>query len=84
MQINYKFSLSKLFYLNFISSDFLPFSDSLEPCEIAHYQGDGFCDDGNNHDGCGYDGGDCCDNDKHNAFIYCVECQCLDPNHKGR
>ena len=55
----------------------------LELCEYADYQGDGYCDDENNHEECGYDGGDCCDNDYDFAFDYCYECQCLDPNNEG-
>jgi hypothetical protein len=40
------------------------------------YRGDGDCDDQNNTEECGYDGGDCCgDNVK---TKYCTECQCLE------
>ena len=29
-------------------------------CGTPEYKGDGNCDDDNNNEGCGYDGGDCC------------------------
>ena len=32
-------------------------------CELPHKRGDGFCDPDNNYDHCGFDEGDCCDND---------------------
>ena len=39
------------------------------------YIGDGFCDDDNNNELCGYDGNDCClENVKMN---YCTICQCI-------
>ena len=38
---------------------------------------DGFCDDGNNHMDCSYDGGDCCGIYVNTA--YCQVCNCLDP-----
>ena len=31
-------------------------------CELPHKRGDGFCDPSNNYDHCGFDGGDCCNN----------------------
>ena len=45
-------------------------------CEYS-YQGDGYCDDGNNNADCSYDGGDCCGNNV--LTNYCSLCQCLDP-----
>ena len=54
---------------------------SLLDCENSNWKGDGFCNDGNNHKGCEYDGGDCCGS--HVSTTYCNECQCLDPNHGG-
>ena len=45
---------------------------------IPHYIGDGWCDDENNNDGCGFDGGDCCGPDVKTA--YCSECECLGEN----
>ena len=47
-------------------------------CEDDNWKGDGYCDDGNNHEGCEWDGGDCCGEnvDKRN----CQDCKCLDPN----
>ena len=50
-------------------------------CNIHDYKfplGDGYCDDGNNNEGCNWDGGDCCGGD--DDFTYCTECACLDPN----
>merc|ERR1712001_433093 len=47
-------------------------------CEFPLWKGDGFCDDGNNNDGCDYDGGDCCGDDVNTE--YCTECECLDPD----
>ena len=29
-------------------------------CENEYWIGDLYCDDGNNHENCHYDGGDCC------------------------
>ena len=43
----------------------------LKKCE---YQGDGYCDDSNNHAGCDFDGGDCCLIPIING--YCSECSC--------
>ena len=45
---------------------------------IPHYIGDGWCDDENNNNGCGFDGGDCCGPDVKTA--YCSECECLGEN----
>ena len=36
-------------------------------------KGDGWCDDDNNHNGCEFDGGDCCCGNKN----YCSKCECL-------
>ena len=54
----------------------------LEPCENFNWKGDGYCDDGNNHEGCEYDGGDCCGSNVDTTW--CNECQCLDPHHEGK
>ena len=43
----------------------------LKKCD---YQGDGYCDDSNNHAGCDFDGEDCCLVSFANQF--CSECQC--------
>ena len=48
------------------------------PCEDDNWKGDGYCDDGNNHQGCEWDGGDCCG--KEVAKDYCTACECLDPS----
>ena len=49
----------------------------LEKCDYP-YQGDGFCDDSNNHAGCDYDGEDCCLMSFVNQF--CSACQCYTPH----
>ncbi|CAM9548113.1 unnamed protein product, partial [Ectocarpus sp. 8 AP-2014] len=41
--------------------------DLVENCGYVLRMGDGYCDDENNHEACGYDGGDCC------------ECTCVRP-----
>ena len=45
-------------------------------CEFPQWKHDGFCDDGNNHAYCDFDGGDCCGSCINTK--YCVECECLD------
>ena len=47
-------------------------------CYNTDWQGDGACDDQNNHVNCTYDGGDCCGDSVDKT--YCTQCQCLDPN----
>ena len=37
---------------------------------------DGYCDDGNNHLDCHFDGGDCCGSNVNT--LVCTECQCLE------
>ena len=55
-------------------------------CEKPHWNGDGYCDDVNNHAGCNYDDGDCC-GDNVNTY-WCSVCECItaetavDPNSK--
>ena len=44
--------------------------------------GDGICDDGNNNEGCNWDGGDCCMGASQNNN-WCTVCACLDPNGGG-
>ena len=46
-----------------------------EEIELA---GDEFCDDGNNHKDCVYDGGDCCASVIDKTF--CNDCLCKDPS----
>jgi hypothetical protein len=48
-------------------------------CSNPVWQGDGFCDDNNNHCGCDWDGGDCCGADMGLTYAYCLECACRDP-----
>jgi len=48
-------------------------------CELGvpHWVGDNFCDDENNNALCGFDGGDCCqENPGSNWDYYCNDCQC--------
>ena len=46
----------------------------LTGCENPEHKGDGLCDDGNNHAGCDFDGGDCCGFNVDTSF--CNECAC--------
>ena len=49
----------------------------LDSCGSPRSKGDNWCDDENNNEGCGWDGGDCCGD---NVRIHnCSSCQCLDP-----
>ena len=41
---------------------------------IKYWVGDGFCDDINNNEACGYDNGDCCGLSMEKNF--CVDCTC--------
>ena len=41
---------------------------------IMYWVGDGFCDDINNNEACGYDNGDCCGLSMEKNF--CVQCIC--------
>ena len=41
---------------------------------IIYWVGDGFCDDINNNEACGYDNGDCCGLSMEKNF--CVDCTC--------
>ena len=50
----------------------------LSGCEEIELVGDGFCDDGNNHKDCVYDGGDCCASVIDKTF--CNDCLCKDPS----
>ena len=43
---------------------------------LIQYIGDGFCDDDNNNEYCGYDGNDCCLEDL--KTNYCTICQCIE------
>ena len=46
---------------------------------IEAWKGDLHCDEKNNKEICGYDGGDCCMTNKITTF--CADCQCRDPSH---
>merc|ERR1711994_563729 len=52
-----------------------------EGCTVPSWRGDNYCDDGNNNEGCDYDGGDCCGSNVNKT--YCQNCECLDPNNGG-
>ena len=40
-------------------------------CGDASFVGDGYCDDANNLESCGFDGGDCCRNDVNGWNFFC-------------
>merc|ERR1712111_312918 len=42
-------------------------------CEFPQWEGDGWCDDGNNNADCSYDGGDCCGDNVQTT--YCSVCE---------
>jgi len=51
-------------------------------CAKPNWQGDGNCDMNNNICGCGWDGGDCCGDDKN--YQYCGDsCACIDPDQQA-
>ena len=73
--------LLKLCCVYFIQNDHQIYSEGTtvlptDGCENAHLFGDGMCDDGNNNEECGWDGGDCCGEDANMSS--CYVCQCLD------
>ena len=47
-------------------------------CGYPELKGDGFCNDENNNYLCGYDGGDCCNNDNANWNVNCTLCKCFE------
>ena len=65
----------------------LGFSKDADCCEDIgvcidySWKGDAYCDDGNNNEGCEWDGGDCCGNNVNTE--YCSVCECLDPDAQG-
>ena len=66
----------------------LGFSEDVDCCEdigvCIHdgWKADGYCDDGNNNEGCEWDGGDCCGSNVNTEW--CEVCACLDPNFKRK
>merc|ERR1719400_2949244 len=55
-----------------------PSGTSGDDCAAPHWFGDGYCDDENNTPECGFDGGDCCDNEMEGYTNYCNVCECLE------
>ena len=47
-------------------------------CAAPQWFGDNYCDDENNTPECGFDGGDCCDNEMEGYTNYCSACECLE------
>ena len=71
---------------NNVNTQFCTACECLDPaeqggCESPQWEGDGYCDDGNNNAGCSFDGGDCCGYNINTQF--CNECQCVDPSVQG-
>ena len=52
-----------------------------DACEHEIWNGDGFCDDFNNNENCGWDGGDCCGDVDVST---CNFCECLDPEYSNQ
>merc|ERR1712091_300073 len=52
--------------------------DPMGDCAAAQWFGDNYCDDENNTPECGFDGGDCCDNEMEGYTNYCSACECLE------
>ena len=48
----------------------------VDGCGFPEYQGDGYCDDANNNEGCAFDGGDCCGDNV--LTDWCTQCECLE------
>merc|ERR1719330_1618299 len=58
-----------------------PMETTEEPmgdCAAPQWFGDNYCDDMNNTPECGFDGGDCCDNEMEGYDNYCSDCECLE------
>ena len=66
----------------------LGFSQDVNCCEDVgrcihdSWKGDSYCDDGNNNEGCEWDGGDCCGSNVNTEW--CDICECLDPDSKRK
>ena len=73
--------MKRILLLLIILSSSLNAQDTLYDClgtdvtAVSGWLGDGWCDDGNNHAGCSFDGGDCCGDDV--KTTYCTVCECL-------
>ena len=49
-----------------------------DSCELPEYAYDQYCDDGNNNEGCNWDGGACCQENPPSGWDnYCTKCECL-------
>ena len=46
-------------------------TDYSSVCQSPNWRGDGYCDDENNTEMCGFDGGDCCDKKKPKWDNFC-------------
>ena len=53
-------------------------TEPMGDCAAPQWFGDNYCDDENNTPECGFDGGDCCDNEMEGYTNYCSACECLD------
>jgi len=53
-----------------------------DACGSPQWANDEYCDDDNNNEACGWDGGACCGNDV--LAFFCSDCSCLDPNAPDR
>jgi len=61
-----------------------PLAACTTSCEVDGWQGDGYCDDGNNVCGCDWDGGDCCgSNGISTQYFWCQECECKNGTSTG-
>merc|ERR1719277_2296636 len=59
-----------------VDTTYCSICECAQVCEFPHWEGDGWCDDGNNNAGCSFDGGDCCGDDV--KTDYCTACECLE------
>merc|ERR1711935_460743 len=51
-----------------------PTTEAPMECAVPQWAGDNFCDDENNNPECGFDGGDCCDNNNRLHQIHTRGC----------
>merc|ERR1711981_266560 len=56
-----------------------PTEPPMDECGAPQWFGDTYCDDENNNPECGFDGGDCCQEDPNDGWDnYCEFCDCLE------